>query len=276
MTEPIAQESLAGAFARDGYAVVPGVLDAGAVTGLRELCGRLLTGAGRQELLPRTFLETPGLTDVLLRDEITGALAQVLGPRVAFYPNLTIRKSLYIGWHIDEAFAGAGREYVWTPGFAHVQGAIYLQDNDGRSGGGIDVLPGSHLASVDGYGRSRPDYDTALANPPAGRAPVRVDSKAGDLVLWHARLMHASTPAALPEETDAPTKLGLFFSAGRHDAYENNRFLSHLTSKRVQLEDGKPVVYERHGQVLDIRYPESYPDRVRARADEAGVHFASF
>ncbi|MDI9885561.1 phytanoyl-CoA dioxygenase family protein [Streptomyces hydrogenans] len=276
MAELTAHAPLTESFARDGYAILPGVLDRETVAGLRELCGRLLTGEGKQEMLPRTFLATPELTDVLLRDEITAALTRVLGPRVAFYPNLTIRKSLYIGWHIDEAFAGPGKEYVWDPGFAHLQGAIYLQDNDERTGGGIDVLPGSHLASIDGYGRARPDFDSALANPPGGRPPVRVDSKAGDLVLWHARLMHASTPAAGPEDGDAPTKLGLFFSAGRHDAYENNRFLSHLTAKRVQVEDGKQVFYERHGQVLDIRYPESYPHQVRQRAADAGVTFASF
>lgn len=264
------------AFARDGFAVVRDVLNHEQVAGLRSLCGDLMTAKGKQELLPKVFLDTPELIATVLRDEVVDALSTALGGPVSLYPNLTVRKSLYIGWHIDEAFAGPGKEYVWDSGFAHVQAAIYLQDNDEEHGGGIDVVPGSHMTSVDGYGQCRPDFTRALANVPAGREPIRVDSRAGDLVLWHARLLHASTPSQSPEESGAPTKLGVFLSAGRPDRYENNRFLSHLAAKRIQLDDGKQVEYPRHGQVLDIRFPESYSEETLARIEEVGLSVASF
>lgn len=261
---------------RLGYAIVPGALDAGEVAAAREACHARLQSYGREEMLPLDFLGAPEIWGTIFTPTVAAALRGVLGDDACFYPNLTARKSLYIGWHIDEAFAGAGKEYVWEPGFAHLQGAIYLQDNDPETGGGIDVVPGSHLMSVDGYGRVAPDFDAALAALPPDRQPVRVDGRAGDLVLWHARTWHRSTqPETAPLEKERE-KLGIFFSAGQRRAFANNRFLSHLVTKQVQRVGGEDVVFGRHAQILDVRYPESFGADVRERLDEIGVGVATY
>ncbi len=261
-------------FARDGYVVLPGVLTEAEVDTLRGICGARLTAKGTEEMLPAEFLSVPELAGLPFRDDVIGVLKDLLGDDVAVYPNVTVRKDLYVGWHIDEAFIGAGREYVWSPAFRHVQGAFYLQENTDESGGGLDVVPGSHLTSLDGYGRVQPDLESATAITRSTHGTVTIRSRPGDLVLWHARLIHASTGAGRP--VSGPAKFGVFFSATASDPYAQNRYLTHLLSKRVLVVDGEPVEQPRHAAVLDIRWPASYPDWLRDQIAKAGVTAATF
>ncbi|MEV0398194.1 phytanoyl-CoA dioxygenase family protein [Polymorphospora rubra] len=100
--------------------------------------------------------------------------------------------------HVDDTFVGPGRESAWAPGFVHVQAGLYLQDNDPATGGAIDVIRGSHLMSFDEYGRVPAEFD--VANWTLGTSSLRetLDIRAGDVVLWHGRLMHASTRVHQP------------------------------------------------------------------------------
>lgn len=278
-TPEFKRESMAERYARDGFVIVPEVLTKTEVETTRQACRVHLQEIGRQEMLPADFLAAPDIWGAILRPQMAEAVHAIVGDGAVLYPNLTVRKSLYIGWHVDEAFAGANREYVWAPGFAHLQGAIYLQDNAAEVGGGIDVVPGSHLMSADGYGRVAPDFEAGLAALAPDQQPVRVDGKAGDLVLWHARTWHRSTQpqdCSNGETGSADEKLGLFFSAGRRNAYENNRFLSHLVTKQIQKEDGRDVKFGRHAQILDIRYPESFPADARARLEKLQLGVATY
>lgn len=264
-------------FTDKGFAVIPGLLSGQEVAELRETCVRFLTDTGMQELLPAEFLSTPGLASVPFRAQVADLLKDVLGPSPCVYPNLTVRKNLYVSWHVDEAFIGPGRQYVWLPTFRHVQAAVYLQDNDDDLGGGLDVVPGTHRMSFDGYGLTEPDYEVILRHVLTAHDTHRIKSRAGDLVLWDARLLHASTPsnASAAEESGRP-KFGVFFSAGSGDPYAANRYLSHLVSKRIQLNDGVPVFHPRHAAVLDVRFPADYPEWLQRRMKEIGLSVASF
>lgn len=261
-------------FAETGFAVVPGVLDPEEVSRARELCESF---SETLEVPGDAFLETKELGGLLVKAPVVESFRGLLGENYRLYPNMTVRKSLYVGWHVDLAFAGPGRQYVWKHDFAHIQAAVYLQDNDADTGGGIDVVPGSHIHSLDAYGRATPDFPAALRAAP--RPPVRVDSRAGDLVLWHARLWHASTPSHLgPEERREPeqAKLGIFLSAGRDDLYENNRYLSHLSLKRVHRVDGEVRPNPRFTEMLDRKFPDEYPEWLVDRMREAKFSVANF
>ncbi len=263
-------------FDADGFTVLPGLLSPDEVAALRGICSRRLTDRGRQEMLPQEFLSVPELTRVPFGADVAAALRAILGEQVVVYPNVTVRKDLYVGWHVDEAFVGAGRESVWEPDFSHVQGAVYLQDNDDRTGGGLDVVPGSHVRSLDERGTVGGDFGGAMADLRRELGECRIPSRAGDLVLWHARLVHASTPSVEgPSSSREDAKFGVFFSAAPKDDFQQNRFLSHLVSKQVQREDGRPVLYPRHAAVLDLRWPDSFPPRVQGEVSAAGVSVAS-
>ncbi len=152
---------------------------------------------------------------------------------------------------------GRAAEYVWDTSFAHVQAAVYLQDNRQGSGGGIDAVPGSHLTSFDAFGHAAPDFATATAVLKDNDLATTVLADAGDLVLWHARLLHASTPVT---ESSGQEKFGIFFSCGRNDAYVNSRYLTHLLAKRVRISGGVAQPNARFAEIADLRFPASFPD----------------
>ena len=262
-------ESLQDSFATAGYVVVPQVLSAEEVADLRALCSRELSGGGT-EMLASQFLEFPELAAIPFRDEVVSAVRQLLGADYRLYPNFTARKDVYVPWHVDDAFAGPDREYVWEPDFAHAQAAIYLQDNDGT--GGIDVIPGTHLISFDGYGKVPADFEIAARTIGASSYPRTVPTRAGDLLLWHPRLMHASTGGPRPRDRD---KFGVFFGCGRNHPYDNSRFLAQLVSNRIRMIDGVPRVLPRLAEIVDLRWPGSFPEWMVKKAQDIGIEIAT-
>lgn len=267
------EPDLAATFAERGYVVLRSVLDTGEVERVRALCTERLTGDDGAELLSSQFLAIPELATIPLRERVVAAAREVLGKDVSLYPNLTARKNVYVPWHVDDTFVGPGREYAWEPDFVHVQAGLYLQANTAGIGGGVDVIRGSHLISFDGYGRVPPEFEVATWT--LGRSSLRetVDTRAGDLLLWHGRLMHSSTPV-----TRAPgrEKLGVFFSYGRHHLRDNSRFLCNLVANRVRTMNGHTGVIPRLAEIPRLRYPDSFPDAFVRAAETARVHIAVF
>ena len=270
--EQIAPEpSLAAAFTERGYAVLRGVLSAGEVERVRALCAEGLTGTGEMEMLSSQFLAVPELAAIPLRERVVAAARELLGDDVSLYPNFTARKNVYVPWHVDDTFVGPGREYAWEPDFIHLQAGLYLQANTAESGGGVDVIRGSRLMSFDGYGRVAPEFE--VANWTLGLSSLRetVDTRAGDLLLWHGRLMHASTPV---ERAPDREKYGVFFSYGRHHLRDNSRFLCNLVANRVRTMNGHTGVIPRLAEIPRMRYPASFPEAFVDAARTAGVHVA--
>jgi hypothetical protein len=251
-----------------GYVIVRGVLDAGEVRRARELCGSYLPGTGTQEMMTAEFLADEFLAGIPLRPAAVGAVRELVGGQVVLYPNCTARKNVYVPWHVDETFSGRGTEYMWEPGFAHVQAGLYLQDNDEDTGGGIDVIRGSHLMSFDGYGRLPADFSVAGRTLGASFLRATAGTKAGDLVLWHARLMHASTAELRRTEAD---KFGIHFSYGREDLRDNHRFLCQIASESVRTVNGISREIPRLAEIARFRYPDSFPEHFLKSLADAGV-----
>ena len=255
-------------FSDCGYAVLRAVLDADEVRRAREVCASHLPGSGTQEMMTSDFLADKFLVGIPLRDRVVAAVRELVGSRLVLYPNCTARKNVYVPWHVDETFAGRGMEYAWEPDFAHVQAGLYLQDNDQATGGGIDVIEGSHLMSFDGYGRISPDF--SVAGRTLGESSLRatVDTRAGDLVLWHARLMHASTREHSRSEAD---KFGIHFSFGREDVRDNHRFMCQIAIESVRTSNGISRQIPRLAEIARFRYPESFPEQFLKELANAGV-----
>lgn len=268
---------LAEQFDRDGYIVVRDILSTETVAGLRELLSGYFVGDGAIEMPVDDFLAEPNLWSVVLTDRVLEPLRQLLPDDFVFYPNMTVRKSLYVGWHVDTAFDGPGKPWVWDPQFRHVQGAIYLQDNTPDFSGGIDVRVGSHRPALPWLRGDHPvnRLATGLTNRFL-RRQVRVDSRAGDLVLWHARTAHRSSSVPPGPETGAGPKLGIFFSCARNDPFSVHKYLTHLLGQAVQLKNGSPVFVDRYRKVLDIRYPASFPNEFQERAEHHELGVATF
>lgn len=259
-------------FSDQGYTVIRGVLDADEVRRARAICARHLTGGDAEEMFTSDFLDDDFLTDVVLRERVVEAARRLLGPRVVLYPNATARRNSYVPWHVDSTFIGPDAQHVWTPGFVHVQGGLYLQDNDPSCGGGIDVITSSHLMSFDGYGRFSADF--GVADRTLARSSLRrtVDTRAGDLILWHGRLMHRSTPVGTDPGRD---KLGIFFSYGRDELSDNHRFLQQIAKDSVRTMNGISRRIPRLTQISRFRYPDSFPAEFVKKAENASVKVVS-
>lgn len=113
----------------------------------------------------------------------------VLGEHLCLYPNITIRKNSQTPWHIDDAFRppSDGDLYSYVTEFLQV--STYFQAN-GKSGGGLDVVPRSHR--LHDIGRTTGSIRDALKA--MKQSATSISSRAGDSVCWDGRLMHRSTP----------------------------------------------------------------------------------
>jgi ectoine hydroxylase-related dioxygenase (phytanoyl-CoA dioxygenase family) len=263
-------------FRREGYAIIPRGCGGDDVNALRKACAALLHG-GSQESYPQDVLASDELTALMFDDTVVRFLHALLGDPYVLYPNMAVRRNFFTGWHVDQAFSGPGRECVWEPDYCHTSVNVYLQENTEEAGGGIDVVPGSHLMSFDGFGQVRPQVCRALALPGFADRIVRAEPAPGDVLIKHARLLHGSTVPADEAAARARDKYGFSFSAGRLDAFENNRFITHLATKRVYLRpDGEEVRHDRHTQAMALSYPRDFPETFRERADRAGATVRTF
>lgn len=260
-------EPLAAQFARRGYVILRGVLDADEVARARELCTTYLTGTGSQEMMTSDFLADRFLAGIALRERVVRTAAELLGDRLVLYPNCTARKNVYVPWHVDATFVGPTAAYVWEPGFAHAQCGLYLQDNDPVGGGGIDVVRGSHLMSFDGYGTIEPQFEIAARTIGESDLRERVDTRAGDVVIWNARLLHTST-AVLSDP--GREKFGVFFSYARRNLRDNHRFLSQIAVDSVRTMNGVSRRIPRLAEIARLR-PQDLPAWFAEQAAAAAV-----
>ncbi|MFE9427519.1 phytanoyl-CoA dioxygenase family protein [Kitasatospora sp. NPDC006697] len=259
--------------ARHGYVILRGVLDAEEVAKARALCTGYLTGSGSREMLTSDFLADDFLAGIVLRERVVAAVKELLGDdEPVLYPNCTARKNVYVPWHVDATFVGPTAGYVWEPGFAHLQCGLYLQDNDPAAGGGIDVVRASHLMSFDGYGTREPEFDIPARTLGESALRERVDTRAGDLVVWNARLMHTSTPVL---QDAGREKFGVFFSYARRHPRDNHRFMSQIAVDSVRTMNGVSRPIPRLAEIARLRHPEDFPAWFAEGAADAAVRIVT-
>jgi hypothetical protein len=151
---------------------------------------------------------------ILRNARLTEGLRTLLGEDFLFLNEFSLHDSHFSGWHTDTTSpeAKAGHEFHWSPTYLVLNAAIYLQDNDG-SGGGLDVVPKSHL------------HDDPLAITMRGgqvsnsyESAITIESKAGDVVIFHLRMSHRASEVKRVARSDAERKLAFFMIAGANNA----------------------------------------------------------
>jgi hypothetical protein len=247
-----------------GFAVVQDLLDAAQCATMREVLDQEFSLQNSREsvaMIPSRMLKLPLIRDVPFSSAVVKALQYLLGSPYVVYPNFTTRRNLYVPWHVDVAFRGDNGGHAEQASF--LQCAIYLQSNDKLSGGGIEVVPGSHkrMRINDTY------YVPASALEVFARREL-VNSKPGDLVLFDGRLLHASSGSD-PSQA-AMTKYGIFWTVSRIDA-RVQQVLTHLKKRTSVLKpSGEEVPDPRFADMRTVIYPYSYPDSAVA-AQQAGL-----
>jgi hypothetical protein len=205
-----------GAVQRDGYAIRPGVVDAGRVTALLEALERVRAGIAMQERggpyairnLLEVVPETRGLAEL---PALRALVEPILGPQAFVARGLLFDKipsaNWKVPWHQDRTIAVCGR--IEVPGFGpwsrkagtlHVQPPVtileqmlslrvHLDDCDAENGP-VLVLPGSHR-----QGRLSAEAIRAWKEKCAA---VRCAVPRGGVLLMRPLLLHASQPARVP------------------------------------------------------------------------------
>lgn len=142
---------------KGGYVITPGILYTKQVERLRDLCEALYENNlsdNQGEIIPSVCLQNPELINVIFDNTVVGALASVVGKGYNIFPNFHVKINSFVDWHTDKAFMDATRS---EQPFSFVQCAVYLQPNNPETGGGLDVLPGTHRDT------SKSDYVSELS-----------------------------------------------------------------------------------------------------------------
>jgi hypothetical protein len=226
-TPPPPGVSLGRSFCQDGFVLVPQVFDQTEIAELRRAAIAQFPD-NRPPFEPRfsnTVLFEEPFRLVFRNRKFIEALRTVLGEDFVFVDEFALHDSHFAGWHTDTVSPDgkAGHEFHWSPSFCVVQNAIYLQDNT-ENGGGLDVVPGSHMRDDTLAALLRREHGFPIVNrmpdpvDDSRRNAVSLRGRAGDLVIFHFRLSHRASPPRREAQNDFDRKLGMFMVAGANNA----------------------------------------------------------
>ena len=295
-TPAMSPEEMRRHFLEQGYLCVPGVVPPERVAAMRRACddffaGRVARGQetsqGEAEMTTHEFLHIPELGPTPFLPEVTRVLRAVLGEGYTVYPNITMRAARYTTWHVDNGFVhkfhAGDASHLDDPEFLHAQCAVYLQDNEpGGAGGGLDVIPGSHLARIrvtDGSLAAGAEGKRAMSRP------YSIPSRAGDLILFDGRAMHRGTPAAATAEQK---KYAIFWGASRTHQPQVEGLLRYLAQRSDSLQrmgEGNDssraketigMFVQRYSDVATVRYPDSFPPSLVELVERQGIAMGAF
>ena len=242
-----------------GWDVARGVFDADEVRTLRATITAAFAATTASASAPADcgrvvpdLFTLPEVAALVCVPKLFAAMRGLMGDDLVLLPEHCVHREGFGGWHKDtDMFERAGQVQHWSADFEVFQCAIYLQDNTPLHGGGLSVVPGSHL---------QPRPPVTLIDPAqrdqwyAAQAQQARDSRAGDLVAFNTRLDHRATPRQAPSPGGA--KLALFFIVSR--ANRHAQLYSDFIHRRK-----------------DYTYLAGYriPDALQAVAQSQGLRF---
>jgi hypothetical protein len=215
-------------FLNDGFLLVPSVFKEGEVRRMREQLARMFASPASKEgdydgrgtlgsVRFDPFCRNPELAPILGHSGMVSALKSLLGDDFLYLPEMSAHCGGFGDWHKDTTQQEkAGELFHWSPTYATVEAAIYLQEN-GEWGGGLDVIPGSHRVH-DRWVARRSMVEELRARLERRRLipwtrGFTIPSKAGDLVLFDFRLDHKATWPKRTGEIPAENRKYALFAA---------------------------------------------------------------
>jgi hypothetical protein len=209
-------------FHRDGYLLVPGLLTADQVAGLRKsLLAKFNVPPEKRypgdtgHVVFDLFGRYEDLRWLLFHEPTLRVLKSLLGEDFVVLRETAAHRGVYTGWHKDTTSQEReGHTFQWDPDYLMIEAGYYLQDNTPEHGGGLDVEPGSHRAP-DPFLKEPGKVRKALKRIGAIGGPVKnvvsVPNKAGDLILFDFRTNHRATHRAKPPPP-GQEKLSIFLA----------------------------------------------------------------
>lgn len=209
-TEPMPadKEERVEFFRREGFLVIPGVLNSAELAELDSELNRIAENYKTMrriregfDLEPKqdssrklpTFRKIGGISELspafdrLMRHtRVMEMLTAVMGPVIELYRDVCMMKPARVGrekpWHQDSVY------WPWNP--MDLCSAMTALDDAGPENGCLQVIPRTHFTEVQHYGKElQIDIDDEMQS-----RTKYVPLKAGDTLLFHSLLLHASEP----------------------------------------------------------------------------------
>lgn len=271
---------------KNGYVLFPSIFSFGDIARLRESADLITANPsaflGDVDNHPRfgtsrgdIFARFPELQWVLLHKPLIDATKRLLGSPVVFIPEHPLHKNFYSNWHRDTSAPRRDKQdFYLRSDFRIIQLAIYLQDNSERTGGGLDVIPGSHrevhlewledmgtrisetfpLPFKRGRDRLRQCLTLPSRLPGMFRRHLSLPIRSGDVVAFDLRIKHRATPNSILDQAPSLSKYGLFLVCS-----SNNEIAS------------KYLHYAKDIRKNQSMLSHHFPDALKQKAAEAGV-----
>jgi hypothetical protein len=231
-TSPTEPPSPNDFFRKNGFVVFPNVYSQEAIRQAREM----FDDAFKREIwrnnphdsrgiINNIYGHYPALPELLFNRLYFEAIRQLAGCKVVWLPECAVHHDRYAAWHKDttEQELGGVKSHLNRDN-AMLQVATYFQSNDAEEGGGITVVPGSHLQADRFLSLYHTGWSSRLWRKIlklAGRSVFQqierrkeyydVPSNAGDLVIFDVRTDHRAT---LPKRPPARVKYAVFNTFG--------------------------------------------------------------
>lgn len=298
-------DALETAYRRDGHILLRGVLSASEVQDFRGTCQQILDnkvdlnpGKPRRGVYANSIIQHPDLIRRIFHPRIVAAMKKILGPTYTVIPSyglirnqVGMHSGRYLGiftregsWHLDCSSEGK-QAYLMDPDYRFVRCGIYLQDNTAEWGGGVDVVSGTHrlpfrtgVSAIDWKIKSFLDHYGIVFRS------HRVDTKAGDVLIFDSRVPHASTIPTSVQMSAEERRLGqmlnvpkdkekivFYFEAGREQAAD--RYMENA-SKRADAEAANQYL-STYSALGSVTWPDNYPAEIVELARVNGVRIAT-
>ncbi len=273
-------ENLHKSFVRQGYVMLRGVLSQEEVAEIRASLPahfEKLTRKPKRYLQARECLEIPQIYRLMAHPRIVEACRQIFGSSLVYVNDLVVQRNVLPTMedtpHLDcqAEYRFLDRcDHLLDPKFLFAKIGIYLQDNTAETGGGIDVYEGGHRLVGNGiYFRYR-IYKRWL-RPFMARHMTRMDTKAGDVLIFDCRLPHRSTFArglCLADYTQSPdgtidvpeekAKYTVYWEVTRRG--DEVHFIANAKERAEKEEMSRPLdFYRPRCSYLGLVYPDDYP-----------------
>lgn len=209
-TDPLAEQ-----WRRDGYVILPGLIPDDLTAAYADAWRADNGPDGRFGDRPggwsydTPYMHVPALRDIACHQPLTDVLARLIGDPMGVHLNLTGWRSTQRDWHQD-GYLNPDSNRDW---YAAVWVAI---DDIHPDSGPFEFIPGSHrrygiirqdamLAMLDPseHGPEWPRHSERILTPMFealmardGLHSQRFHAKRGDVLVWHARLLHRGSPPA--------------------------------------------------------------------------------